>query len=143
MSWIFLSWMISRSASIATRSRRDDWAADLGQVGGDADAAAERHVEEALHDQVGVAPDGRREMRVGLDRQAEVGARLGGIARLLHGAQDDRVDQALLRPARGLLSTAGSPWARLAVLEGSRIPKPSRKWARVVSESAGGASWMR
>jgi hypothetical protein len=101
-----LSCRISRSASIATRSRRDECAGDLGEVGRDPHAAAKRHVEEALHDEVGIAPDRRREVRVGLDREAEVRTGLRRVPRLLHRSQDDGVDQPFLGPPDRLLEHA-------------------------------------
>src|SRR5216110_254580 len=76
MNWIFLSCTISRSASIATRTVRDE---------------------------VGVAADRRGEVRVAVGREAEVTERLGGIARLLHRAEEDGVHEPLLGPTLHLL----------------------------------------
>jgi hypothetical protein len=49
-------------------------------------------LDDAVHQQVGVAPDRAGEMRVGLVGQAEVAAVDGGVDGLAHGAQQHHVD---------------------------------------------------
>ncbi len=47
----------------------------------------ERPFQDAMHDEVGIAADGRREMGVFLDGESEVPQCVGGVARLLERAQ--------------------------------------------------------
>jgi hypothetical protein len=66
-----------------------------------------------MHDEVRIATDRRREVRVVLGREAEVTERLGGVACLLHRAEEDRVHEALLgRPATCRRTSAKSAGTR-------------------------------
>ena len=60
-------------------------------------------LEHAMHDEVGITPNGRSEMRVLVKTKREVSQRIRGIARLLQGTQHQIRDDALFRLARKFL----------------------------------------
>ena len=62
-------------------------------------AGRERLAQQAVHDEVGVAADRRREMRVVARGEAEVAEAFRRVARLLHGAQRDGLDDLFFRTA--------------------------------------------
>ena len=65
--------------------------------------ALQQRLDHAVHQQVGIAPDRAREVRVGLVGQAEVAAVPGRVDGLLHRAQQHRVDLLRVDPVlRGL-----------------------------------------
>ena len=66
--------------------------AGRGQRGQLVLAPAQDGLDDAVHQQVGVAPDGAGEVRVGLEGQAEVAAVDGGVDGLAHRAQQHHVD---------------------------------------------------
>ncbi len=62
--------------------------------------AVDEHVrDDPMHQEVGVAPDGRREVEVRRGGEAEVPEVLGVVAGLLHRPQDERRHERLLRPS--------------------------------------------
>ncbi len=79
---------------LARRGQRGQVVAALGQNGFD----------EAVHQQIGVAPDRAGEVGVGLESQPEVAAVVRGVDGLLHRAQQHLVD---LRRVRALLGGGG------------------------------------
>ena len=62
---------------------------------------AQDGLDDAVHQQVGVAPDRAGEVRVGLERQAEVPVVAGRVDGLLHGAQQHHVDLLRIGPVLG------------------------------------------
>ena len=66
---------------------------------GTASAAVEHARQQPVHDQVRIAADGRREVRVGVRGQREMADVLGAVARLLQRAQHQVAQDALLRLA--------------------------------------------
>ena len=77
-----------------------------------------------MHDQVRVAADGRGEVGVAVGREAEVAERLRRVARLLHGAQQDRVDEPLLGASLRLLEHGGErPGRRTPLLHPQTQPE--------------------
>ena len=65
-------------------------------------ARRKRLAQQAMHDEVGIAADRRREVRVVTRSESVVAERRVGITRLLHRAQRDGADDALLRPSLDL-----------------------------------------
>src|SRR5690606_14569609 len=63
-------------------------------------------LDRAVHEQIGIAANRRREMRVGREREAEVPDVLRLITRLAQRAQDDRLDELGLGLARDVLDDA-------------------------------------
>src|SRR5258708_33516480 len=59
----------------------------------------ERPLQYAVDDEVGIAADRRREMRVLIKRQREVSERIGGVSRLLERPQHQIGDDAFFRLA--------------------------------------------
>ena len=95
-----------------------------------------------MHDQVGIAPDGRGEMRVRPQRQPEMSIVFRVIIGLLHGAQRRRVDQlveSVPRPAPAAGSGAGSAGPAL----GQRKTRGLGHLAQRIQFSAVGSSWTR
>ena len=93
---------------------------DRREVGRDALAA-----EDPMDDEIRIATDRRREVRVVLRREAEVPERLGGVARLLHRPEEHRVDEALLGAARDVAEHVGERArgrASLASAESEAVP---------------------
>ncbi len=66
----------------------------------------ERPLQHAVDDQIGIAADWRREMRVLVEGQREMPEGLGGVARLLERAQHQEGDDAFLRLARNFFRQA-------------------------------------
>ena len=66
-------------------------------VGVGVERAAQLRLQQAVHDEVGVAADRRGEVAVRLARQAEVGREEVDVAGALERAQQQRVDEQLLR----------------------------------------------
>ena len=62
---------------------------------------AQNRLDHAVHEQVGIATDRAREVRVGLERQTEVTAVVGRVDRLLHRAQQHGVDLLRIRTVLG------------------------------------------
>src|SRR5258708_29975619 len=50
-----------------------------------------------MHDEVGIAPDGRSEMRVLIEAEGKMAERLGGVAGLLERTEHEGGDDAFLR----------------------------------------------
>ena len=73
------------------RAARSDSARARGVVG-----MIERPLQHAMHDQVRIAANRRREMRVLIEGQREMSERVGGVARLLERTQHQVGDDALL-----------------------------------------------
>src|SRR5437867_1893940 len=84
---------------------------DGAQVGRHAPGA-----EDAVHDQVGIAADGRGEVGVAGGGEAEVAECLRRVARLLHGTEEDGVDETLLGTSLHLLEDGGERLGRRAPL---------------------------
>ena len=63
--------------------------------------AIEQRLDDAVHEQIGIAPDRAREVRVGLVGEAEVAAVGAGVDRLLHRAQQHRMDLRRVGPLLG------------------------------------------
>ena len=59
------------------------------------DAGAKQALRNAVHDEVGIAPDGRSEMRVGGRGEGEVALIDLGVARLAERAQHEIAENAL------------------------------------------------
>src|SRR5258708_32361797 len=55
-----------------------------------------------MHDEVGIAPDGRSEMRVLIEAEGKMAERLGGVAGLLERTEHEVGDDAFLRFAYDL-----------------------------------------
>ena len=70
-------------------------------------AAGQRIADRAVHEQVRIAPDRRGEMRVGVQRQAEVPGILRAVHRQRLRAQQHRLDQAGLGTVADLLQQRG------------------------------------
>ena len=86
--------------------------------------AFEQGLDDAMHEQVRVAPDRAREVRVGLVGQAEVAAVGAGVDRLLHRTQQHRVDLRGVGPVfRGLGD--GLVFGRLGIVA-DRQAQPER-----------------
>ena len=66
----------------------------------------ERPFERAMHDQIGIAPDRRGEMRVLVEGQREMPKRIDRVARLLERTQHQVRQDALLGLARNFLRKA-------------------------------------
>src|ERR1700688_870191 len=66
----------------------------------------ERPLQDAVHDQVGIAADRRSEMRVLIEGQREMAERVGGITGLLKRAQHQVGDDALFGLARDFFGQA-------------------------------------
>ncbi len=73
----------------------------LGALADRIAAAVEQRLDDAMHEQVGIAPDRAREVRVGLVGEAEVADVLAGVDRLLHRAQQHLVDLLRVGPVLG------------------------------------------
>ena len=99
----FLISTISRSASIATRSRQESARGRRAQPCGIRGVApeTEQRLHRAVDRQIGVAPDRGGEVRVVPEGQREVPADLHLVAGLTHAAQRHLVDEPLLGSAGG------------------------------------------
>ena len=135
MKRTFFHWSSSRSASSARRSRSDVCRAISGRtsvrcarrsaLGPRPCACAQQPVD----DEVGIAPDRRREVGVARERQAEVTEVRRRVARLLHGAQHRARRPAAPRACRG--SARGAPGSDAA---GPRAAAPPRLCPRLDDE---------
>src|SRR5712692_3040241 len=66
----------------------------------------ERPFQNVMHDEVGISPDGRSEMRVLVEAECEMAERLGSVAGLLQGTQHEVGDDAFFGLADDLLNQA-------------------------------------
>src|ERR1035441_6438988 len=98
-----------RDRRLALRPRRRGLAvSDLSRADSDAvfsvfGGIAQHVFQDTVNDEVGIAPDGRSEMRINRSGQREVALVDLGVARLLQGAQHQVRQDALFRFARNLL----------------------------------------
>src|SRR5262249_51436832 len=74
---------------------------DGRQIRGDAPAARAREAQQAVGDEIGIAPDRGREVRVRVYGEPEMAERLGRVARLLQRAQEHGVDEPRLGASLG------------------------------------------
>ena len=88
-----------------------------------AGAEAERGDQRAMHEKVGIAPDGRSEMRVARKPEPEMAAQVRRIDRLRLGAQHQLVRQRRERRAREPRQQGVELFRALQFAEGNRMPQ--------------------
>ena len=106
-------------------------------------AAAHQIAKQPVHDQAGVAADRGGEVRVGRARQPEVTNVVGSIDRLLHAAQQDLVEHALLGPPAQGLDEVGEKPRRGFEGQADLVAEPSRELGKCGEFLFDGASCTR
>ena len=90
-------------------------------------AAAQNRLDATMHQQIGIASDRRGEVRVGLVGKPEMPDVVGSIARLLHRAQQHRLEKACIGPtsdpAKQLVIVTGGGFLATGQLQPERLEK--------------------